>query len=134
MNSVNRLIEDALCTFADRVKDYSIHKHSKIIIVSLDYISKNIYNEITLKDLANSIEVNPSYLSNLFKKEVGIPLSEYVQRERVEEAKKLLTLTTYPLAEICTWLNFNDQSYFARIFKKFTDTTPKQYRQKYAVL
>ncbi|MDZ5605748.1 AraC family transcriptional regulator [Bacillus pseudomycoides] len=134
MYSVNRLIEDALCTFADRVKEYNAHKYSKIIITCLDYISKNIYNEITLNDLADNVKVNPSYLSNLFKKEVGITLSEYIQSERIEEAKKLLTLTTYSLSEICAWLNFNDQSYFIKIFKKFTNMTPRQYRQKYTVL
>lgn len=128
------VIEYALCTFADRVKEYNLHNHSQTVIACLDYVSKNIYNEITLKDLANSIEVNPSYLSNLLKTEVGIPLSEYVQRERVEEAKKLLTLTTHTLSEICMWLNFNDQSYFTRIFKKFTGTTPKQYRETCTVL
>ncbi|MBY0598584.1 helix-turn-helix domain-containing protein [Bacillus bingmayongensis] len=134
MYSVNRLIEDALCTFADRVKEYNTHKYSKIIISCLDYISKNIYNEITLNNLAESVGVNPSYLSKLFKNEVGIPLSEYVQSERIDEAKKLLTLTTYSLSEICAWLNFNDQSYFIKVFKKFTNMTPRQYRQKYTVL
>lgn len=132
--SVNRLIEDALCTFADRVKESNTHQYSKKINVCLDYISKNIYSEITLTNLANHINVKPSYLSDSFKKEVGIPFSIYVQRERIEEAKKLLTLTTYSLSEICNWLNFNDQSYFIRIFKKFTNCTPKQYRDKHTLL
>lgn len=132
--SVNRLIEDALCTFADRVKESNTHQYSKKINACLDYISKNIYSEITLTNLANHINVKPSYLSDSFKKEVGIPFSIYVQRERIEEAKKLLTLTTYSLSEICNWLNFNDQSYFIRIFKKFTNCTPKQYRDKHTLL
>ncbi|MED0971549.1 helix-turn-helix domain-containing protein [Bacillus paramycoides] len=132
--AVNRLIEDALCTFADRVKDYNAQRYSNNINACIDYISKNIYNEFTLIDLANHIKVKPSYLSDLFKKEIGISLSHYIQRERIEEAKKLLTLTTYSLSEIYTWLNFSDQSYFIRIFKKFTDVTPGQYRQKYTVL
>lgn len=65
---------------------------------------------------------------------MGISLSEYIQKERVEEAKKILTLTTYSLVDICTWLNFNDQSYFTKVFKKFTSMTPKQYREEYTVL
>ncbi|WP_242217912.1 AraC family transcriptional regulator [Bacillus cereus group sp. BfR-BA-01380] len=134
MYSVNRLIEDALCTFADRVKDYNVHKYSHTITTCLNHITKNIYHEISLHDLANVINIHPTYLSKLFREEVGIPLSEYIQMERVEEAKKLLTLTTYPLSDICAWLNFNDQSYFTKIFKKFTNTTPRQYRQKHAVL
>ncbi|KXO04433.1 AraC family transcriptional regulator [Bacillus thuringiensis] len=134
IESINQLIEEALCKYADRVKEYNNHKYSKTIVTCLDYISKNIYNKINLSIVAKSIQLNASYLSNLFKKEVGISLSEHIQKERVEEAKKLLTLTTYSLVDICTWLNFNDQSYFTKVFKKFTSMTPKQYREKHTVL
>ncbi|HDR4909524.1 TPA: helix-turn-helix domain-containing protein [Bacillus cereus] len=134
MYSVNRLIEDALCTFADRVKEYKTKKYSNTITACLNYVSNNIYHEISLNELADFLGVNPTYLSKLFKKEVGIPLSLYIQRERIEEAKKLLTLTSYSLTDICLWLNFNDQSYFTRVFKKITTMTPKQYREKHTVI
>ncbi|MFD3216044.1 MULTISPECIES: helix-turn-helix domain-containing protein [Bacillus] len=134
MYSVNRLIEDALCTFAERVKEYNNQAYSNSITTCLNHIHKHIYDEITLNDLANLLHISPTYLSKLFKKEVGIPLSEYIQRERVEEAKKLLTLTTYPLSDICAWLNFNDQSYFTRVFKKITSMTPRQYRANHTVI
>ncbi|MBP3971892.1 helix-turn-helix domain-containing protein [Bacillus sp. WL1] len=134
MYSVNRLIEDALCTFADRVKEYKTKKYSNTITICLNYVSNNIYHEISLNELADFLGVNPTYLSKLFKKEVGIPLSLYIQRERIEEAKKLLTLTSYSLTDICLWLNFNDQSYFTRVFKKITAMTPKQYREKHTVI
>ncbi len=64
---------------------------------------------------------------------MGITLSEYIQRERVEEAKKLLTLTTYSLS-ISAFVNFNDQSYFTRVFKRITSMTPRQYREKYTII
>ncbi|MCI0766036.1 helix-turn-helix domain-containing protein [Bacillus sp. TL12] len=134
MYSVNRLIEDALCAFADRVKEYSIQKYSHTITACLNHISKNIYHEISLNNLATLLDMNPTYLSKLFKQEVGIPFSEYIQRERVEEAKKLLALTTYPLSDICAWLNFYDQSYFTRVFKKICNMTPRQYRERHTVV
>ncbi|PKJ52262.1 helix-turn-helix domain-containing protein [Bacillus sp. SN10] len=134
MYSVNRLIEDALCTFADRVKEYKTKKYSNTITACLNYISQNIYQKISLSKLAELLHVNSTYLSSLFKKEVGITLSQYIQREKIEEAKKLLTLTSYSLLDICLWLKFNDQSYFNRIFKKITTMTPKQYREKYTII
>lgn len=134
MYSVNRLIEDALCTFADRVKEYKTKKYSTTVTTCLNYVSNNIYHSISLNEIAHFLGTNPTYISKLFKKEVGIPLSLYIQRERVEEAKKLLTLTSYSLSDICLWLNFNDQSYFTRVFKKITAITPKQYREKYTVI
>ncbi|PKJ52583.1 helix-turn-helix domain-containing protein, partial [Bacillus sp. SN10] len=132
--AVNRLIEEALCTFADSVKEYNEKQYSKKINMCLDYIARNIYNDITVNNLANYIQINPSYLSDIFKKEVGITLKHYIQRERIEEAKRILTLTQYPLSTICHMLNFHDQSYFIKVFKRFTSMTPRQYREKYTAL
>ena len=76
--------------------------------------------------------LSPNYLSSLFKKEVGIPISDYIQRHRVDEAKKLLVLTNYSISDISTWLNLNDQSYFIKIFKKYTGLTPRGFRNDHS--
>ena len=68
MYSVNRLIEDALCTFAERVKEYSNQSYSNSITTCLNYINKHIYDEISLNDLATLLHISPTYLSKLFKK------------------------------------------------------------------
>ncbi|WP_226799835.1 helix-turn-helix domain-containing protein [Bacillus thuringiensis] len=52
--------------------------------------------------------------------------------EKIEEAKKLLTLTNHSLLDISTLLNFNNQSYFTKVFKEYTGITPKQYRNQYS--
>ncbi|MGM0873437.1 MAG: helix-turn-helix domain-containing protein [Bacillota bacterium] len=128
VKDVNTFLEQALCTFADRVILNNQQKYSSSITTCQNYIFKHLYEDITLSHLASLVNMNPSYLSVLFKKEVGISLSEYIQQARIEEAKNLLTLTEYPLSDICTWLNFTDQSYFTKIFKKFTGVTPKKFR------
>ncbi len=132
--SVWDLLKNAFCTFADRVKAQKTQQHSQTIAICKNYIFKNIYNPISVKQVAKFANVNSDYLSILFKKEVGISLIEYIQRERIEEAKKLLTFTTYPLSDICASLNFSDQSYFTKIFKKFTNETPGKYRKSHVVI
>ncbi|MEH7313803.1 helix-turn-helix domain-containing protein, partial [Priestia megaterium] len=72
--------------------------------------------------------LHPNYLSKIFKKEVGKSVSQYIQEQRIEEAKKLLQLSNYTISEISTLLNFHDQSYFTTTFKKILGVTPKQYR------
>ncbi|WP_141540550.1 AraC family transcriptional regulator, partial [Bacillus cereus] len=89
--SVWDLLKNAFCTFADRVKAQKTQQYSQTIAICKNYIFKNIYNPISVKQLAKFANVNSDYLSILFKKEVGISLIEYIQRERIEEAKKLLT-------------------------------------------
>ncbi|MFA2677100.1 AraC family transcriptional regulator [Bacillus wiedmannii] len=133
INSILVLIEEAFCVFTRHVKTHRRRNYSKTIVTCQNYILKNIYQEISLKQLACITNKNPMYLSTLFKKEVGMTLSEYIQREKVEEAKKLLTLTNYSLLEVSTFLNFNNQSYFTKIFKKYTEVTPKQYRNQHTI-
>ncbi|WP_242673662.1 helix-turn-helix domain-containing protein [Bacillus thuringiensis] len=133
INSILILVKEAFATFTEHVKTYIVRNYSKTITTCQNYILKNIYQELSLKQLAHITDKNPMYLSTLFKKEVDMSLIEYVQRKKVEEAKKLLTLTNYSLLDISTWLNFNNQSYFTKIFKKYTEVTPKQYRDQYTI-
>ncbi|MEC0038655.1 AraC family transcriptional regulator [Bacillus cereus] len=133
VNSILVLVKEALCFFSEHVKTHNMKKYSKTIIMCQNYIFKNIYQELSLKQLAHVTNKNSMYLSTLFKKEVGMTLSEYIHREKVEEAKKLLALTNYSLLEVSTFLNFNNQSYFTRIFKKYTKVTPKQYRNQHTI-
>ncbi|UPJ18310.1 AraC family transcriptional regulator [Bacillus cereus] len=133
INSILDLIQEAFCAFTEHVKTHRGKNYSKPIITCQNYISKNIYQEISLRQLACITNKNSMYLSTLFKNEVGMTLSEYIHREKMEEAKKLLSLTNYSLLEISTLLNFNNQSYFTKIFKKYTEVTPKQYRNQYTI-
>ncbi|MDN4493987.1 helix-turn-helix domain-containing protein [Ureibacillus aquaedulcis] len=129
ISEVENAIINALLDFADferREKDKFI---SKMVLSCQDYIFKHLYTKITLEKLGKHTGVNPSYLSHSFMKEMGIPVSEYIQVQRIEEAKKLLLHATYTVSEISSLLNFNDQSYFTKIFKKHTGMTPRQFSQ-----
>ena len=125
--AVDQLAETALLEFAERVENSKKHKYSKPINMCQNYIFNHLYENITLSQLAELTSLSPNYLSNLFKKEVGISFLQFIQKTRIEEAKNLLSYSSYTLAEISTLLNFHDQSHFAKIFKKFAGVTPKQF-------
>lgn len=126
------LTEEAIYDFTNRVSEASKELYSTTITICQHYIDNHIYGEITLDQLADFCHLSPNYLSSLFKKEVGISISEYIQLQRINEAKRLLTFTNYPILAIGSLLNFTDQSYFIKIFKKFTNITPKQYRDEHS--
>ncbi|MBM7587853.1 YSIRK-targeted surface antigen transcriptional regulator [Bacillus pakistanensis] len=128
LKDILALIEEAIYDFTNRVSQLNEQKYSATITACQKYIYNHLYGEITLDQLAEITHLSPNYLSSLFKKEVGITISEYIQRQKIDEAKKLLTITNYSISDIGTWLNFYDQSYFIKIFKKFTGLTPKKYR------
>ncbi|QWH20495.1 helix-turn-helix domain-containing protein [Bacillus mycoides] len=128
LKAILKLMEEAIMDFTNRVHQLNEEKYSATITDCQHYIYDHLYDNITLDHLAQMCHLSPNYLSSLFKKEVGKPLSEYIQRQRVDEAKKLLLLTNHSILDIGMWLNFNDQSYFIKIFKKYTGITPRQFR------
>ncbi|KRE29694.1 helix-turn-helix domain-containing protein [Paenibacillus sp. Soil522] len=128
IQSVVKHRTEAMIAFAERVKQSRSEKYSRVVAECQKYIYNHIYEELTVATLAEKVRLNANYLSQLFKKEVGIPIHSYIMREKVEEAKKLLTASELSLSEICARLNFYDQSHFTKIFKKLTGVTPKQFR------
>lgn len=106
-----------------REKDYSLP-----IQKAITYISTDLTADLSLKSLANQVNVNASYLSTLFKKEVGVPLTEYVNRNRIEYSKTLLSGTDLAIKTIAIYSGIPDIQYFTRMFKRITGMTPKAYR------
>ncbi|WP_161598902.1 AraC family transcriptional regulator [Bacillus mesophilum] len=125
--SVGEFIQKCLLKFAELVENKKKNKYSKPVSACQSYINSHLYREISLSELANTAGLNASYLSVLFKKEVGISISEFIHREKVEEAKNLMRFTNHSISEIATILNFHDQSHFSKVFKKITGITPKQF-------
>ncbi|PHV69603.1 hypothetical protein CS063_14945 [Sporanaerobium hydrogeniformans] len=95
---------------------------------ALKYIDQNYCNTITLEEVAQEADLNPAYLSHLFKKEMQINFSSYLLEKRMEQAKYLLKNTNMPLIDISMSLGFESQSYFTNVFKKQVGLTPKKYR------
>ncbi|PZD97559.1 hypothetical protein DNH61_01425 [Paenibacillus sambharensis] len=127
-STIRELSNDALYTFASRVKEAHNNRYSRAVTLCINYIFNHLYEAITLDKLAHLTGLHPTYVSALFKQEVGVPLSRYIQNVRIEEAKNLLALTNYSITKIYTLLSFPDQSYFTRVFKQLTGMTPKKFR------
>lgn len=91
------------------------------------YISENCDRELNLESLSQKYAMSPSHLCRLFKKTVGIGLSEYINISRITVAERLLRNTNKTVTQIATECGFNDSNYFAAIFKKYKGITPKKY-------
>ena len=108
-------------------------KHSTITVVDKikEIVHKNVNHIITRESIGKVIFLNPDYLSKLFRKETGLALSDYIARVKVEEAKRLLKNTNKSIGEIAAELGYTNFSYFSKMFKLETDTSPNQFRQLY---
>jgi AraC-like DNA-binding protein len=104
--------------------------NSKAIIQCIDYIHMHLHGSITLKKLATHVNLNPSYLSTLFKKETGYSLHFYINERKIDAAKNLLQYSDYPSIDIANYLSFSSHSHFISTFKKHTGFTPRAFRNQ----
>ena len=133
-SAAEALLKTAAMDFAARVRDTRDRNTSGNghILRCMEYISHHLHNPITLEDLAKETDLNAAYLSVLFKKEIGMTAVEFIQAQRIEEAKNLLRFSERRIAEISSHLAFSSQSYFTSVFRRHTGMTPKQYRELYS--
>ncbi|MGN7454907.1 response regulator transcription factor [Paenibacillus pasadenensis] len=94
-----------------------------------EYIRARLGESLTLQQVARSLPMNPTYLSELFKRETGQTYLEYVTRQRLERAKELLLQTPAKVASIASEVGYEDAKYFNKLFKADTGLTPTEYRQ-----
>ncbi|KAA9015993.1 response regulator transcription factor [Niallia endozanthoxylica] len=96
---------------------------------SITYIDQHLKDELTLKDVASHVHLNPSYFSVLFKEQVKLTFSEYVTRRRIQRAKELMISTNLPINEIAEEVGYKTAKYFIKLFKDNEGVTPSVYRK-----
>lgn len=123
-----------LKSFLDRIRKTGEQRmYSPLVERTQKYIFQNLTKDLTLKGIAESLNVNPNYLSGVFTKEKGVSITQFINQQRIKEAKELLCITHHSLMDISTLLGYNSQSYFTRVFKNIEGIGPKEFRKKYRV-
>ena len=92
------------------------------------YLQEHLAEEISLSVLAEEFHLNPQYISQLFKSEIGVNFLAYLTNIRMEKAKKLLLTTSLSIAEVAEQSGYGDYRVFTKVFKKSEGVTPSQYR------
>lgn len=118
-----------MARFTDQVFNLTDVKHVDVIYRAVDHVRKNYDRRLTLEETASNVFLSPAYFSRIFKEETGDNFNLYVNRVRIEAAKKLLLNEKIPLVDISTMVGFEGQSYFSKVFKKMTGVTPGRFRE-----
>jgi len=106
-------------------------KRNNIVKSAIEYIEKNYNKNISLESVSKEVYVTPTYLSILFKREIGINFIDFLHKYRIQKAQELLknqNLKTYQVANL---VGYNDEKYFSQLFKKYTGLTPSQFRDNF---
>ena len=131
-DEIAKLHKKMIYEYVDRMSDARTAKAKSLsIVLCLDYIYNHLHSPVHIKDLANIANLNPTYLSTLFKKEMNVTITAYIQAKRIEAAKNMLKFSTYSSVDISNYLGFNSHSYFIKVFKQQVGMTPNEYSKKY---
>ncbi|WP_168122593.1 response regulator [Paenibacillus sp. HB172176] len=106
--------------------EYTDHEEINKII---GYIHQYYDKEITLKSMAELVNMDEHYVSGLFKRKTGDTLINFLQKYRIERAKRFLTNTDVPIHEIGRQVGFANDNYFSKIFRRWADMTPSDFRK-----
>ncbi len=104
----------------------SIHK--KMIESVMMYMDENVRDVNKTKDVTDKIGYNPVYFSRIFAEYVGMSISQYIRKKKIEYACRLLINTNYTVEKICEDIGYNDLKNFYKTFKSITSMTPNEYR------
>lgn len=105
------------------------NKYHPLIQDCILYIEQNYYRELNLTALADAHYVSRQYLSSLFKKETGINITDYIQECRMRHALDLLDNSTLTISQIAEKCGYENTAYFAKIFRKYHNVSPRDYRK-----
>ncbi len=116
--------------YTERVERLHLGRHpTKLTVDVANYIQHHMSEPITVEKLAEALFLSRPYLSRKFKEETGESLTDFILREKTEEAKRLLRYSDKPLTAISSYLGFSSPSHFSRVFKACVGSTPREYRE-----
>ena len=96
-----------------------------------EYMAQNLESEINLTTLSALVYMHPTYFVKRFGKCFGMPPLAYLNKLRIYYAMELLSSAQDSVEDIARRVGIHDPSYFARVFKKYTGTSPSEYRQAF---
>lgn len=131
LSALTSLHSKTVLDFTEKMLYLQKRSVSKPVAACIDYIYSHIKERITIEALAEYVQLSPSHLSRLFKKEAGMTVNDYVREKKIEKAQNLLKYCDYSMIDIATYLSFSSQSHFIQTFKRLVGMTPKKYRDHY---
>ncbi|SRR5215204_62159 len=94
-----------------------------------EFIDANLEEDLSLAELAEVADLSQFHFARAFRKSTGQTPQQYLMEQRIERAKQLLSNDDLPIVEVSLRTGFKNQSHFTTLFRKFTKSTPKLWRE-----
>ncbi len=130
IGELEALYEEMPPAYCALVKDLAVAALPSPVKEAVTSIRFNIDQPLSLNRIAATLNVHPSYLSRTFKKALGMTLTDYINKLRIEEARYMLASSNEFIARIASSVGYNDSNYFSKVFQKLEHVTPHDYRKR----
>jgi len=125
--------QEVIHIFNSTIQYISTYRPSRASLVAskaCDYIHRNyMHVELSVSDVASDQYINQTYLRTMFKEEMGLTVSDYLTKIRLENAREMLKKKQYLLSDIADKVGYSDASYFSKSFKKHFGMSPSQFER-----
>lgn len=111
------------------LKNYYLMYKNNIVRIACKYVIEHIDEKIGLIEVSEALGISKNYFCSLFKQETGESFLNFVTRMKMQRAKYLLTEKDMKIYEVCNYLGYSDTAYFSKLFKKYCDMTPYEYKK-----
>jgi AraC family transcriptional regulator len=98
----------------------------------LEFIDANLESDLSLAELAEEADLSLYHFARAFKQSMGSTPIQFLMQQRIDRAKTMLAASELPLSQIALTVGFKNQSHFTTQFRKFTEMTPRAWRNQYA--
>jgi len=98
---------------------------------ALQYIRKNIHKNLTRTEVAQYVYLNEDYFSRAFRLKTGKSFKDYLTDAKIQYARELLETTKFSVSIVASKVGYDNFSYFSKVFKKYVNMTPQEYRNNY---
>ncbi|MBQ3276891.1 MAG: helix-turn-helix domain-containing protein [Oscillospiraceae bacterium] len=131
-SKIQNLQYNMLLEYTEQVEKLRRGEHTtKLSLDVANYVRHNLSEPVSVEKMAEAFFLSRPYLSSKFKQETGQTLTDFILKEKTEEAKRLLRYSDNPLSALSAYLGFSSHGHFSRVFKKYAGLTPGEYREKH---
>lgn len=97
-----------------------------------NWIRIHSHEALTVSQIANHFNITPTYLTRLFNKQDKTTTVQFINSIKIQQAQEMLLTTDIPIKQIASELNFQNEKYFYRVFKRLTGVTATEFRNAYS--
>ncbi len=113
------------------IQEYKQEYSNPTINLVIEYMKANEHRILSMEELAHSASVSTSHLHYLFKKYLNMSPIKYMMTLKMDGVKLMLVQTDLPTKSIAQFFGFEDYSYFCKVFKRYCDVTPLEYKTQF---